>query len=72
MFEIVPSDMYNPFALNLIAASVLQSDAITTTELIDIAVTVVFTFALMIFAYFIALFAQNARKIDNSGNEIKL
>jgi len=33
---------------------------------------VVFAFALMVCAYFIALFAQNARKIDNTGDEIEL
>jgi len=64
--------MYNPFALNLIAASVLHSNAISGAEIQDIAVTVIFAFALMIAAYFIALFAQNARRIDNSGNEIDL
>ena len=64
--------MYNPFALDLIAASVLVNDSISGAELQDIAVTVIFAFVLMIAAYFIAIFAQNARKIDNSGNEIDL
>ena len=64
--------MYNPFALNLIAASVLQSNVISGADLQDIAVTIAFAFVLMIAAYFIALFAQNARRIDNSGNEIDL
>jgi len=64
--------MFNPFAINLLAASVVPDTAISGQRLIDIAITVVFALAIMVCTYFIALFAQNARKIDNSGNEIEL
>jgi len=57
---------YNPFALSLMAQRVVGGNAETQ----DIVMTLAFAFALMVIVYFIALFAQNARKIDNSGNEI--
>jgi hypothetical protein len=73
IFAFTISDyMYNPFALDLLAISVVQNGEIIVAELVDIAVTVVFALAIMVAAYYIALFAQNARKIDNSGNEIEL
>jgi len=64
--------MFNPFALGLLAASVVHNSAITSRELLDIAVTIVFALGIMLLSYWIALFAQNARRIDNSGNEIDL
>jgi len=73
IFAFTSSDyMYNPFALDLIAASALLNSPMTNTEILDIVVTVVFAFGIMVISYFVALFAQNARKIDNSGNEIDL
>jgi len=64
--------MFNPFALDLLAASVLVGDKITGAEVLDILVTIVFALAIMIGTYFISLFANNAKKIDNSGNDIDL
>jgi len=64
--------MFNPFALNLLAATVLTKDVIYGSEALDIVASVLFTIGIMVLLYFIALFAQNARKIDNSGNEIEL
>jgi hypothetical protein len=64
--------MYNPFALNLLAATVIHNEEITRAQLSDIAITIVFALAIMVISYYIALFAQNAKKIDNSGNEIDL
>jgi len=73
IFAFTISDyMYNPFALNLLAGSLLHYNRLSMTELVDIIITVVFALAIMIIAFYIALFAQNARKIDNSGNEIEL
>jgi len=65
--------MYNPFALTMLAGTAVYSDVVPAgSELIDIGITVAVTFGIMIIAYFVALFAQNARKIDNSGNELEL
>jgi hypothetical protein len=64
--------MYNPFVLNLLASRVIHGDTISNTEMLDYVITVAFALAIMAGTYFIALFAQNARKIDNTGNEIKL
>jgi len=64
--------MFNPFALGQLARFTILRDAITTAELIDIGISVIFVFGIMVAAFLIALFAQNARKIDNSGNEITL
>jgi len=64
--------MFNPFALDLLAASVVVSDKLTGAEVLDLVITMIFALTIMIGTYFIALFAQNARKIDNSGNDIDL
>jgi len=64
--------MFNPFALNVLAGTVVTRTAISNQELLDIAITIVFALAIMIGAYYIAVFAQNAKKIDNTGNEIEL
>jgi ABC-2 type transport system permease protein len=64
--------MFNPFVLNLLAGTVIHDSAAAGAQHGDIAVTVVFALAIMVCTYFVALFAQNARKIDNSGNEIEL
>ena len=73
IFAFTISDyMYNPFALNLLASSLVHSDVFTGAEALEIIVTIIFALALMICAFFIALFAQNARKINNTGNEIDL
>jgi len=64
--------MYNPFALNALAYTVILTDNIPGAELIDITVSAVFAVLIMVTAYLIALFAQNARRIDNSGDDIVL
>jgi len=64
--------MFNPFALNVLAGTLLTRTAISNQELLDIAITIAFALAIMIGAYYIAVFAQNAKKIDNTGNEIEL
>jgi len=66
------SYMFNPFALNQIAVTLIPATLITASELVDIIVSVAFALGIMILAFFIALFAQNSRKIDNTGNEIDL
>jgi len=64
--------MFNPFTLNLLATSVIYNSSITRAEVLDIIVTILFALGIMVISYFIALFVQNAKKIDNSGNEMDL
>jgi len=64
--------MFNPFALGYLASFVIQSDTLTGPELRDITVSVVFALGIMLVTYFIALFAQNARKVYNFGDDIEL
>ena len=61
-----PSPVYNPFAMNLTAGSALYGGV----SGVDMVITMLVALALMAACYFIALFAQNAKKIDNSGEEI--
>ena len=73
IFSAVSTDyMFNPFALGYLAASVAVSDSIPGSDLLDIMISIGFALGIMVVTYFIALFVQNARKIDNSGNEIDL
>jgi len=73
IFSLVSTDyMYNPFALELLAMMAVSSEAAANVNWLDLLVTVVFALAIMGITFYIALFAQNARKIDNSGNEIEL
>jgi len=64
--------MFNPFALDVLARTIVLQPYVSGGQMRDIAATIAFALALMVLAYLIALFAQNARKIDNSGNEIEL
>ncbi|MDR2600226.1 MAG: hypothetical protein LBC73_08125 [Oscillospiraceae bacterium] len=64
--------MFNPFALNSLAASVTVRGSLSSSEIMDIVFTILFALGIMVVAYLIALFAQNAKKIDNTGNEIEL
>ncbi|MDR2558493.1 MAG: hypothetical protein LBC86_02970 [Oscillospiraceae bacterium] len=57
---------YNPFALNMMALDAVHD----MPETGEVTVTVIIAFALMFVCYLLALFAQNAKKIDNKGNEI--
>jgi len=64
--------MFNPFTINILAYTSVHSSSLSGSEFLDIAATVAFALGIMVATYFIALFAQNAKKIDNSGNEIDL
>ena len=67
-----PSLVYNPFTLNYLAGRVAHKDAMQYFRPLDILMTVLIALAIMVILYFIALFVQNAKKVDNSGNEIRL
>jgi hypothetical protein len=58
---------YNPFALSLLAGQVLTGGHEVSAQ--DITMTAVVAVVLMVIVYFVALFVQNAKRIDNSGNE---
>jgi len=73
IFALMSSDyMFNPFALENLASTVIWRPYISGGEMRDIFVTIAFALALMVLSYLIALFVQNAKKIDNSGDEIEL
>ena len=73
IFAALGSDyVYNPFTLNIMAASVVSEGALQKMLPLDIAMTVLVAFVLMVIFYLIAIFAQNAKKVDNTGNEMKL
>ena len=57
---------FNPFTISTAAGSALHGNESLTDMLIGITVALV----LMIALFYIALFTQKARKIDNSGNEM--
>jgi ABC-2 type transport system permease protein len=59
--------VYNPFGLDTMSLAAVSSAAGDAGEVM---MTVVIALGIMVILYLIALFAQNARKIDNSGNEI--
>ena len=63
---------YNPFTLNVLAGSIVTINSVGEVPLLEIIITLVFTLAIMAVLYSLALFAQNAKKIDNSGNEIRI
>jgi len=69
---ISPEYMYNPFTLNALAYTAVLSDTIQGAELFDITVSAVIAIIIMVITYLIALFAQNAKRIDNSGNDLDL
>jgi len=73
ILSIIGTDyMFNPFSLSVSAYFAVHSNTLSRSELFDMAVTAGFAIGIMVVSYLIALFAQNARKIDNSGNEIEL
>lgn len=73
LFTLFGSEIaYNPFTLNVLAGTVVHSNGISAFQAIEAAITVVITLAIMVILFFLALFVQNARKIDNSGNEIRI
>lgn len=64
--------IYNPFTLNYLGASLVHETAMLYYQQLDVIMSVVVAFVLMLILYFIALFVQNAQKVDNRGNEIRL
>ena len=73
IFSLVGAEyMFNPFGLNGLASTVVIAGEVTSGEMRDIATTMAFAVALFILTYLVALFAQNAKKVDNSGNEMEL
>jgi ABC-2 type transport system permease protein len=60
---------YNPFAFTNMALGALFGQAPPADEIL---ITVAIAVGIMIAVYFLALFVQNARKIDNTGNEMIL
>jgi hypothetical protein len=64
--------MFNPFALGSLAAFAVQSGVPSGSFLADNLISIAFALGIMLVTYLIALFAQNARKIDNSGDELEL
>ena len=73
IFSALGSDyMFNPFTLGNQAAVVIYSEVVPNQELLDIVFSIIFALGIMVITYFVALFAQNARKIDNSGSELEL
>jgi len=63
---------YNPFALSVLAMQAVNEGGATAPEMQEVVMTVIIAFVIMMISYFIAIFAQNARVIDNKGNEISL
>jgi len=73
IFALLGSEyIYNPFTLNILAGSVVQEGALFLVQAHEVIMTVLIALAIMVIVFFIALFVQNAKKIDNSGNEIRL
>ena len=66
------SEIYNPFTLTLLAGSVIYRETPADIVPVDIISTVIIAVGIMLILFFIALFVQNAKKIDNSGNEITI
>lgn len=56
----------NPFIMNIAAMSIASGLWVGS----EVVVGVVIAFVIMIVVFFIALFVQNAKKIDNRGNEV--
>jgi len=65
-------EMYNPFTLNLLAAKAIQLELFSSSGPADVFISVLIALLLMALFYFLAIFAQKAKKIDNSGNEKRI
>ena len=73
MFAAFGSELvYNPFTINIMATSVAVDNFVISFAIYEIIVTIAIALVLMAMLYFVALFAQNAKEVDNSGNEIRL
>ena len=64
--------MFNPFTLNILANAAVHDPTMTAARATVVCVTVIIAFVLMVALFFLAWFVQNARKIDNSGNEVEI
>ena len=72
MAQVSTDYVYNPFTIQYLASMILQSRGLSQSQAVNTIVTIAFALAIMGVMFFIALFAQNAKRIDNSGNEIEL
>jgi hypothetical protein len=64
--------IFNPFAMNLIAGQTILSGHLLSSQVMDIIFTLLFAKGIMVITFLVALFAQNARRIDNSGDDKEL
>jgi len=64
--------IFNPFAMNLIAGQTILSGHLLGGQVLDIIFTLIFAKGIMVITFLVALFAQNARRIDNSGDDKEL
>jgi len=72
-FSTVGSEViFNPFAMNLLAGQTVMSGHLLNSRIMDIVFTFLFAKGIMIITFLVALFALNARRIDNSGDEREL
>ena len=72
LLEMGSGYIYNPFTLDYLIGPVLNMRSLSASVINDIFITIAFALGIMIITFLIALFVQNAKKIDNSGNEIEL
>jgi len=70
--QVIDGHMYNPFTMEYLINPVLNAKSLSGTMLQDIFVTMGFAIGIMILTFLVALFVQNAKRIDNSGDEIDL
>lgn len=63
---------YNPFTMNVLASSVLYNAGLSITQVLEVIATVIIALVIMVILFLLALFAQNAKRIDNSGNEVRI
>jgi ABC-2 type transport system permease protein len=66
---------YNPFMFGLAALHALYGDIAPSADggvmtVAEVIISVAFALAIMVIVYFLAFFAQNVKKIDNTGNEM--
>lgn len=66
------NSLFNPFSMSSLATTVVYQPELSGAETRDIIITIIFAIALAVASFYIALFAQNAKRIDNRGNEIEL
>ena len=73
IFAIFGSEFaYNPFTLNILASMVISREELHAASVVELGITAIIAFVVMVILFFLALFAQNARKTDNSGDEIRI